>query len=253
MKSVISMERPSVGISGSKGRVYFSLVLRTLLFFGFGLLFVGVFWLKGAENPLQTAEKWWPFQAILANISTFFILRGFVKKEGKEYRSLFHIQKRGWKKNTFETFWLLLVGFGLGGIPLYLFSYLLLGSFTPPDNMMQPIPMVAAVIAVLLFPITNALVETPTYIGYALPRLKEHTGKLWIAICLAGFALALQHVALPIVLGVPYMMWRILAFLPLALALGVIFTKTKRLVPIVIVHYIMDLQMVLFVLLASIS
>jgi hypothetical protein len=227
----------------SKRQIVISLLLRTMLFFVFGGLFVGLFAIAGNETPLQAAEKWWPFQAILANIVTFFVVRGWMRREGLSFWSLFGWQKGRMGKDMLQLLWLLPVGFLVGGVPLYAFSYLLLGSAVPPELMFQPLPMWAAVIALLLFPLSNGLVETPTYIGYAMPRINKMTGTLWLAILLAGLALALQHIALPLVFDIPYMTWRFVSFIPLALAVGFIFSRTQRLFPIVLVHYIMDLQM----------
>ncbi|MEO2077366.1 MAG: CPBP family intramembrane glutamic endopeptidase [Bacillus sp. (in: firmicutes)] len=233
------------------GRIVISLVMRTILFIIFGALFVGIFALAGKSSPLHEAEKWWPFQAIFANIVTFLILRSFLKMEGYSYLSIFNYKKGRAKKDTLETLSLIVVGFLAGAIPLFLFSYILLGSFTPPEVMFQKLPLWAAAIALVLFPISNGLVETPTYIGYALPRIKERSGKLWLAILLSGLFLAFQHVALPLVFDGPYMMWRFLSFLPLALILGLIYSKTNRLLPIAIAHFLMDLQLVVQLLLLT--
>ncbi|MFT4415426.1 type II CAAX prenyl endopeptidase Rce1 family protein [Fredinandcohnia humi] len=236
----LSLKQERIG-----SRIVISLLMRTFLFFIFGAIIVGLFTMSGYDNPLKEAEKWWPFQAILTNITTFFILRQLLKKEGIQYRSIFNFKKgRAWK-DIKETIWLLLIGIALGAIPLYIFSYLLLGSFIPPDTMFQPIPSWALVIAVIIFPLSNGLVETPTYIGYALPRIYKVSKKLWIAIIIAGIALALQHIALPLVFDIPYMAWRFLSFLPLAIGLGFIFTKTNRLLPIAAAHFLMDLQLII--------
>lgn len=58
-----------------KSEVYFSLVMRSLLFLVFGLIFVGIFTLRGSDRPFQEAEKWWSFQAIFANLVTFINIR----------------------------------------------------------------------------------------------------------------------------------------------------------------------------------
>jgi membrane protease YdiL (CAAX protease family) len=232
-------------------RIVTSLLMRTILFILFGALLVGFFALAGESSPLHAAEKWWPFQAIFANIVTFLILRSFLKKEGHSYLSIFNFKKGRAKKDTLETLWLVIVGIAAGAIPLFLFSYLLLGTFTPPEVMFQKLPIWAAALALILFPISNGLVETPTYIGYALPRIKARTGKLWLAIALSGLFLAFQHVALPLVFDGPYMLWRFLSFLPLAFILGFIFNKTNRLLPIAIAHFFMDLQLVLQLLLMT--
>ncbi len=226
-------------------RVFFSLMMRTLLFVLFGAIIVGLFALLGNETPLKAAEKWWPFQAILANIATYFILRMFLKKEGLTYLSIFNYEKGRKKKDAVETLWLLIVGMIVGAIPLYVCAYLLFGTFHLPTTMLQEIPLWALIIALVVFPLSNALVETPTYIGYALPRIEAVTGKRWLAIVLAGLALAFQHIALPLVFDMPYMLWRFLSFIPLALVLAFIYTKTKRLFPIVLAHYLIDLQLVI--------
>lgn len=224
--------------------VYFSLVLRTVLFFIMGILFVGILDLQGSDQPFQDAEKWWPFQVIFANLFTFLIINQLLKKEGRSYKSLFQepVDK---KRKTFREYAVLFFAAVIGGaVPLYLFSYLLLGAIPPPDTHFQALPIGYAVIALILFPLSNALVETPTYIGYALPRLQKITGKIYMPILIAGFFLALQHVFLPIVLEADYMLWRLLSFIPLAIILGVFYTKKQRLVPIVIIHFLIDLQLV---------
>ncbi|MCR2805748.1 CPBP family glutamic-type intramembrane protease [Paenibacillus soyae] len=229
--------------TASKSSLWFSLMMRTLFFIGFGLVFVGISFLAGYEHPMKAAERWWPFQAILANIATYAVLRYFLRKEGQSYGSLFGFRRSITGLDMKQFAWLLVVGFAVGGIPLYLFSYAILGSFVPPNLMFQPLPVWAAILALVLFPLTNGLVETPTYVGYALPRLKRATGSGRLAILFAGLALAFQHVALPLVLDVPYMLWRFAAFIPLGLAIGFIFSRTKRLLPIAMAHYVMDLQL----------
>ncbi|KAA9028551.1 CPBP family intramembrane metalloprotease [Niallia endozanthoxylica] len=224
--------------------VYFSLVLRTVLFLIAGLIFTGILALQGSEQPFHDAEKWWPFQVIAANLFTYFIIKGFLKKEGLSYKSLFQSPKDKNRKTVREYVILFLAAIIGGAVPLYLFSYLLLGAIPPPDTHFQALPVGYAVIALILFPLSNALVETPTYIGYALPRLQKVTGRMYTPILIAGFFLALQHIFLPIVLEADYMLWRLFSFIPLAIILGIFYTKTKRLRPIVIIHFIIDLQLV---------
>lgn len=178
MKSVLEGKKNetvrSIHKSGM-GHVLLSLTMRTGLFILFGALFVGVLAVAGNPQPLKEAEKWWPFQAIFANIVTFFILRYLIHKEGGTYRRMFDLHKGRLSKDGLQFLWLMVVGFAMAGLPLSLFSYLFLGSLLPPDLMFQPLPVWAAVIALIVFPISNGLVETPNYIGYALPRLRTAT------------------------------------------------------------------------------
>ncbi|WP_338448668.1 CPBP family glutamic-type intramembrane protease [Niallia oryzisoli] len=240
-------------VSKKVHHVYFSLILRTVLFFIMGILFVGILALQGSDQPFNDAEKWWPFQVIFANLFSFLIINQLLKKEGRSYRSLFRAPVDKNRKTVREYAVLFLAAVIGGAVPLYLFSYLLLGAIPPPDTHFQALPIGYAVIALILFPLSNALVETPTYIGYALPRLQQITGKIYMPILIAGFFLALQHVFLPIVLEADYMLWRLLSFIPLAIFLGIFYTKKQRIVPIVIIHFIIDLQLVSQMFINSIS
>lgn len=237
----------------SGARVYISLLLRSLLFIVFGLIFVAVFYYSGSNRPLVEAQKWWPYQVIFANFSTFFLIRGFLKTEGVNYIDMFKANKIRFIPIVKEFIFLLLVAIIGGALPLYIFAYLLLGTMIPPDIQFQPLPVPFAVTALVLFPISNALVETPTYLGYALPRIKNILNNKLFAILLVGFSLAAQHMFLPLVLDPTYMLWRLLSFLPLSIMLGFIFLRSQRLLPIVVVHLFMDLQLVIQMLINSIT
>lgn len=70
---------------------------------------------------------------------------------------------------------------------------------------------------------------------------------------LPALFLSLQHGPLPIVLGGDYMTWRLLAFIPLAFVVAFLFHKTRNITPLLIAHFVMDLQMVMYVLLAALG
>src|SRR5690606_6504684 len=139
------------------------------------------------------------------------------------------------------------LGAVVGGIGIYGSAYFIYGGL-PPETLFQPLPLPAVFIAMVLVPISIAAVEAPLYIGYALPRLQVLLKSKWSAILIASFALAFQHIALPIVFDWQFMLWRVLAFLPVAIVLAVIFIKTKRLFPLMIAHFLMDLQVMVTIL-----
>ena len=96
----LQVEKSVSVLDSTRNRVIFSLVMKSLLFAGFGGMLVGIFAIVGNESPLQAAEKWWPFQVLLANIATFFILKSFFRKEGIQYWSIFTNFDKGKKKKT---------------------------------------------------------------------------------------------------------------------------------------------------------
>jgi hypothetical protein len=241
-------------VSTSGSRIFITLIMRTVLFAIFGFVMIGVFSITGGENDaVQEAEKWWAFQAIMANIATFVILRILLKREGLTYGSILHFQKVRLGKDLLRSLLYIVICFPIAAIGLYGLSFLAFGHFQPPDNMMQAIPLWAAIVALIVFPITNALVEIPTYMGYAFPRIEKQWGKKSLAILLTALFLAIQHGPLPLVFDGPYWIWRMFSFIPLAIVLAFIYSRTRNNAPLVIAHYVMDLQMVVYVLLASLS
>ncbi|WP_066319090.1 CPBP family glutamic-type intramembrane protease [Bacillus sp. FJAT-29814] len=236
----------------TQSKIWFVLMMRTVFFLVFGLVMIAVFNGFGAGDAMKEAEKWWPVQAILANIASFLVLKTLLKKEGQSYNSILQFKKGKTGKDIGKGLLYLLISFPFAALGLYGGSYLLLGDIQPPTNMMQAIPVWAAIIALIVFPLTNALVELPTYFGYAFPRV-EKKWRLALALVLPALFLSIQHGPLPIVLGGSYIAWRLLAFLPLAFVVGIIFHRTRNITPLIITHFIMDFQMVMFVLLASLG
>lgn len=237
----------------NQAKIWSVLMMRTVFFLVSGLLMIGIFSGLGTEDAMKEAEKWWPFQAILANIASFLVLKSLLKKEGKSYNSILHFKKGKTGKDVGKGLLYLLISFPFAALGLYGLSYLILGDVQPPTNMMQAIPTGAAIIALIVFPISNALVELPTYFGYVFPRIEKKWGITAIAIILPAIFLSIQHGPLPIVLDGSYIIWRLFAFLPLALVVGLIFHKTRNITPLIFAHFVMDLQMVVYVLLASLG
>jgi membrane protease YdiL (CAAX protease family) len=225
------------------------LPVRTILFAAIQILFVFILGFSWKDSI-----AWWPFFAIITNIIVFFLLTILAGKENKGYLDLIQFDKTQWKKDLKIFLWVFPVGGGLGFAGMYGVSFLMYGSFTLPDDMILPLPLWAGILALVLFPITNALVETPTYMGYCLPRLEGLWKSRWLPVLLSAFFLAFQHSTLPIIIDdVMYMAWHFVAMAPLAFTVGIIYLKIRRLVPIMIVHWIMDVMVVLGTFILSIK
>jgi membrane protease YdiL (CAAX protease family) len=59
---------------------------------------------------------------------------------------------------------------------------------------------------------------------------------------------AVQHAAIPALFDARYLAWRTLSLLPLTLSMGFIYLKTRRLMPLVLAHWAMDIFGALFTL-----
>jgi membrane protease YdiL (CAAX protease family) len=226
-----------------------ALMLRTVLFFGMQCLIVLFFSLQGEASPWQKSVAWWPFQVTMANVLTFLWLRWRGRKEGFSFKELINFDSSRIGKDLLLVLLFLLLGFVGGALGLYGLSYLMYGSL-PPDTMFQALPMWAAIGALVLFPLSNGLVELPTYFAYAMPRLEAGLKNKVLAFSLAALALAFQHFVIPVT-DLKFMIWHALSFIPLAVIVGLAYRKTKRMFPLMIAHGLMDLQMAVTILMVS--
>jgi hypothetical protein len=116
-------------------------------------------------------------------------------------------------------------------------------------QLVQPLPLWAAITAVVLFPLTTALAELPTYYGYLQPRLAQLSRHVWLVVLVPALFHALQHITLPVLFDATYLLWRGLMFLPFALLLSWVLRRRPSLLPyLVVIHFLLDLQAALAVL-----
>ena len=125
--------------------------------------------------------------------------------------------------------------------------------FTDPTTanalLIQPLPTWAAVLAVVLFPVSVALTELPLYFGYVQPRLGARTGSAAVAVLVPAVFLSLQHATLPLILDPAFIAWRGSMFLGFALVLAWSLWKRPRLMPyLIVVHFLLDLQAAISIL-----
>ena len=228
------------------------LFLRTFLFFVFGFLILFVLNLSKISGPNLELTRWWTYQVISANVVCFFLLSWLATKENMKFSDLIGLEKGLFKKDMLLVLALLIPSGIIGYLPVYLAGVWLYGN-TTPAFMFQSLPMWAAIFSVIFFPLTNALIETPTYFGYSFQRIAGLSGNKWWALVLAATFLALQHIAIPLYLDLKYMLWRFLSFLPFAFFAGYIYLKIRRLLPIMVLHYLADLYLVVMTLALAIK
>ena len=82
--------------------------------------------------------------------------------------------------------------------------------------LVQPIPMWAAVIGLVAFPVTMAVAEAPDLLRTHPAAAAGTWSNRWIALCVVVAWHAAQHVTLPLIFDVRFIAWRLFMFLPLA-------------------------------------
>jgi hypothetical protein len=232
------------------------LVSRLVLFGLFQALIALVYLSIGAAQPWRESTAWWPLTAVLTNLVVLYLLHRLAKAEGLSgLGSLYY----GWRRPIKREL-LIAVGLFILAGPLSMGPQSLLGQwiFGDPNGsfeiMFRPLPLWAAYPLMILFPLTIALAELPTYYAYVMPRLEAQTGSALLAVGLSTFFLSAQHIALPLVFDGRFILFRLLVFLPFALMLGIALRLRPSLLPYLMIgHGLIDLATIVVVLMVSLG
>lgn len=188
----------------------------------------------------------------VVNLICYVLLYRILKKEGRSIKNLldFHPNRIG-KDILYGLFWLfiLYIPFVIAVIGtmfimygtefIHHFQTVFAGnvenySFTRPRWLIW----FAACIS-LIFPFLNAPIEELMYRGYAQRKFIIKYKRVWISIIIPSIGFALQHVMLAasiqgaIVYAVAFFVW--------GLGSGFIYLKQKRLFPLIICHFIVNI------------
>ena len=215
---------------------------RMLLFIAFQALFAAGYLLADSSTAWESAANWWPITVTLANLVCIALLIWLYKGEGNRYWDIFRIQRSSIKSDLLVMLGTVILFGPVAYLPNIFVAGQLFGNVVTPNEMfIRPLPMWAVLISLAIWPITQGLAELPTYFAYAMPRLEGQTGHPWLAVSLASFFLAAQHLAMPLLLDLRFMSWRLLMFLPFAFMVGILLHWRPRLLPyMVIVHILID-------------
>lgn len=170
----------------------------------------------------DTSIRYWLLSATLTNMFSIALLAVLFKREGIRYWRIFSFPRASLKKDLllFAGLALLTVPVTLG--PGYFLANLLWDDADIPTALMfGPIERGLAVVLLIAFPVTIAMAELATYFAYVMPRLQQRFKARWPALLLPVLFLSVQHCTLPFIPDVNFILYRALAFLPLALLIGV--------------------------------
>ena len=169
--------RPSVRI------VVLALTMRLVLFAVFQGLIALLLSAAGVASPWLASAAWWPYSASATSIVTFVFLRRRARVETFSLASYFRPVRPGVWTDILLTLAVTVVGgmLAVGGT-IALAPVFFADPQTANALLIQPLPLWAAVLAVVLFPITIALTELPLYFGYAQPRVERLTRSAWATV-----------------------------------------------------------------------
>ncbi len=215
-----------------------------LALFAFWQMVIAVILALGqVSDAWLAAAAWWPITATLTNLVCLGLLGHLYQQEGRRFSEIFHIQRQTMKKDLLILLGTLIVAGPVAFLPNILTATWLFGTQAAAlELFLQPLPAWGFTLAIILFPVTMALAELPTYFAYSMPRLEAQTGRRWLATLLASLFLAAQHVTLPLIFDSPFLAWRLLMYLPFALLVGLLLRWRPQLLPyLVVVHGLLDM------------
>jgi membrane protease YdiL (CAAX protease family) len=112
----------------------------------------------------------------------------------------------------------------------------------PAEVMTKHLPLWAALYARMVWWVIWSVTEEMIYTGYALPRLQRLTGgRTALAVAIVGFFWAIQHSFLPFIPDVKVFLYLFVQMVPLVTAIQLLYLKFRRLPPLIVMHWGMDL------------
>jgi len=209
-----------------------------------------IYVLRGHPSPWNAAAPWWTVYGTLVDAGCLALMVKFTRLEGICLRDLVGQMRlrRGHDILLGIAFFVVFMQFF--SIPGLLASKLVFGTthpaFYPGLLAERRLPYWAVIYSFSLWWLIWSPTEEMTYNGYALPRIRALTGSRTLSVLLVGFCFALQHSFIPFILDWKYVVWRFLFFLPGVLIASLIYLWIRRLAPLILAHWPMDLMAAIY-------
>jgi membrane protease YdiL (CAAX protease family) len=211
-----------------------------------------VFMLIKVQSPTIAVRNWWTVYGTLIDLGCLALLFWLVKREGIHLLDLVAFDRTKLKTDILIGLAIFAVVFPItvfgGGMLASLLAYGTLQPDFPVGGFTRTLPLLAVLFSRLFWWILWSFTEELTFQGYCLPRLQVLTKHTWLSIALVTFSWSIQHSFLPWI-NLQHAFYLFITFVPLTIALQCIYLRVRRLTPLIIGHWLMDLASVLFMLL----
>ncbi len=202
-----------------------------------GLVAAG-FAARGSAAPWREAGAWLPVYGTLIDLGCLLLGR-LMRREGIRLRDLLGFERGRLGRDLLLALALVppslvFILAGNAGASLLVWG-------RPTAAMLfSPLPLWAALYAVLIFPFIWGLVEQTIYNGYAVPRLQVLIGRTAPAVALVAFFWSVQHVFMPLTPDPGFMLYRALSPIPHSLFIILVWLRLRRILPLALAHGLMD-------------
>ncbi len=196
-------------------------------------------------------RNWWTVYGTLVDLGCLALLFWLTRREQIHIRDLVSFIRSKLKADILLGLGIFVIVFPIcvfgGGMLAGLIAYGSTNPELPEFTFIRNLPLLAALYSRILWWPLWSLTEELTFNGYTLPRLNLITGSRWLSVILVSFFWSLQHSFLPWV-NPQHGLYLFLMFVPLTIALQIIYLKVRRLTPVIIGHWLMDLTSALFMI-----
>lgn len=174
---------------------------------------------------------------VLVDLAALGLVALAMRAEGRRLRDLFGPWR--WVDLAWGALFLLIVviGFLAANFAANLLVY---GGAPPaPAGQMSAVPLWVGLVAVLIAPMSIAVSEEAVYRGYAQPRLQPRIGRIGALVAVAA-VFGIQHIGFALTSG-PDVAAKVLTTFFAGLLLGGLWLWIRRLMPLVLAHWGLDL------------
>lgn len=222
------------------------LASRLFLFLGLQVTAAAVLAATGSTRAWAESATWWPLYITITNALGVAWLMQLYRAEGQRYLDVFRLDRTQLGRDLLTVLGLVAIAAPLSMLPNPILATALFGdSQAVVPLLFGPSPAWAMMPVLVVFALSQGLVELPTYFAYATPRLERQGVPTWAAVGAGALMLSLQHIAAPLWPEGRYLLWRGLMFLPFALFVGIVLRWRPRLLPyLAVVHALMDLSLI---------
>ncbi|MFZ1138953.1 MAG: CPBP family glutamic-type intramembrane protease [Candidatus Sulfotelmatobacter sp.] len=225
---------------------------RSVLMIAAQAFVVCLSWVRFHVWSWNGAAKWWTVYGTLVDAGCLALMAAYTRKEGIRLRDLIGRVRLRWGRDFFVGVGCLLLVLPFFALGFPAARWLIYGSTHPPTfaGMLSArvLPLWGVAYSLSAWWLVWSPTEEMTYNGYALPRIEVLSGGRWKAVAIVGFWWALQHSFLPFILDWQYVAGRFFAFLPGVVAFLLIYLRLRRLPPLILAHWAMDISAVFFTL-----
>ena len=195
--------------------------------------------LQGSASPWREAGSWLPVYGTLIDAGCLYALWRLARREGTRLINLTGFDRKRLGGDVLLGLALIPPSLLLILAGNYASSLAAFGNLDAPD-VLAPLPLPAALYAVLVFPLVWGITEQATYNGYVLPRFQVLSGSTGIAVAAVAFFWSLQHALMPLTLEPDFMLYRALAPIPFSTFQALLYLRIRRIVPFATAHWLMD-------------